>query len=154
MIKEIVRNPHPSLRKKSEPVKDFSDPRVKSVIQDIEDTLKAREDALGLAAPQIGVNLRIFGLDINGKIMIFINPEITHLSKKNSVYQEGCLSVPNKIGRILRANKAIMKYYDTKGRRHKIKAKGIIAEAFQHEVDHLNGILYIDKAQEIKEIET
>jgi peptide deformylase len=147
MTKDIVTQPNPILRKKSQEIKDFRAPEVKKTIQDLKDSLKDCQEGLGLAAPQIGVNLRIFALDWEGEIKIFINPKITHLSKKKSLLTEGCLSVPNKIGKIARANKVIMKYYDEEGKKHKMTAKGLLAQAFQHETDHLDGILYIDKAE-------
>ena len=147
MTKEILTKPNLILRKKSQKVIDFNARETKKTIQDLKDTLIACKEGLGLAAPQIGINLRIFALDIKNEILIFINPEITHFSSKKSLEEEGCLSVPGITGKIKRANKVVMKYYDENGKKHKIKAKGIIAQAFQHEIDHLNGILYIDKIE-------
>lgn len=145
MIKKILTDPNKVLRKKSLSVTKFNDPKVQKTIQDLKDTLRATKEGLGLAAPQIGANLRIFVLDVEGSTHIFINPEITNFSKKVSPEQEGCLSVPRKSSPIKRSIKIIMKYYDEEGIKHKIKVKGILAQAFQHEIDHLNGILYIDK---------
>jgi len=144
MIKEILTEPNQILRKKSQKIVDFNSYETKKLIQDLKDTLVACKEGLGLAAPQIGINLRIFALNIKNEILIFINPEITHFSTKESLEEEGCLSVPGVAGKINRANKVVMKYYDENCKKHKIKAKGIIAQAFQHEIDHLNGILYID----------
>ncbi len=147
MIKEILTEPNPILRKKSQKVIDFNARKTKKIIQDLKDTLIACKEGLGLAAPQIGINLRIFALNVKNEILIFINPEITHFSIKESLEEEGCLSVPGAIGKVKRVSKVVMKYYDENGKKHKIKAKGIIAQAFQHEIDHLNGILYIDKIE-------
>ncbi len=148
MIKEIVTEPNSILRKKSRKIIDFKDYKTKKIIQDLKDTLIDCKEGLGLAAPQIGINLRVFALNIKNEILIFVNPEITHFSTKESPEKEGCLSVPGIAGKVDRANKVVMKYYDESGKKHKIKAKGIIAQAFQHEIDHLNGILYIDKMKQ------
>jgi len=148
MIRPIVTEPNKILRQVSKPVDDFSSTEIKKVIKDLKDTLEATKEGLGLAAPQIGINLRIFALNLNNEIRVFINPEITHFSKKTTPEQEGCLSVPGRAGLVERFKKVVMKYYDENGVKHKIKAKGLIAQAFQHEIDHLNGTLYIDKLKE------
>lgn len=126
-------------------VLNFKSQETKQVIQDLKDTLKACQEGLGLAAPQIGTNLRIFVLESEEKIAVFINPKITRFSRKTTLHNEGCLSVPGRTDEIARASKVILKYYDEDGKKHKIKAAGLLAEAFQHEIDHLDGILYIDK---------
>lgn len=152
MIKQILTHPHPLLRKKAKKVDDFSAPEIKRTIANLKETLQATKEGLGLAAPQIGESWRIFVLDWEGELKIFINPEITHFSQRKALLEEGCLSVPGKIGYVERSTKVVLKAQDQEGKRIKIKAKGLLAQAFQHEIDHLEGILYIDKAQEIKEI--
>ncbi len=149
MIKTILTNPNPVLRKTSQAVSNFEEKKVQETIQDLKETLRASKEGLGLAAPQIGVNLRIFALDVDDALSIFINPKITHFSSKTKLYDEGCLSVPGVWGKVKRSVKVVMKYYDEKGKKHKIKAKGLIAQAFQHEIDHLDGILFIDKMENI-----
>jgi len=145
MIKNILREPNKILRTKSEAVIDFESQETKQMIKDLIDTLLVTKEGLGLAAPQIGKNLRIFVLNMKGEIKIFINPEITHFSNKKSLFNEGCLSVPGEFDEMERSSKVVMKYYDETGKKHKTTVKGLIAQAFQHEIDHLNGILYVDK---------
>lgn len=147
MKKQILTLPHQALRKKSRPVSNFLATEIKKTIKDLCDTLEATKEGLGLAAPQIGKNLRIFALELNGQIKIFINPTITHFSPKKNLLEEGCLSVPGKSGLVMRSHKVVLKYYDESGKKHKLTAKGLLAQAFQHELDHLNGELYVDKAE-------
>lgn len=145
MIKSILREPNKILRTRSEAVIDFESQKIKQTTKDLIDTLLVTKEGLGLAAPQIGVNLRIFVLNIKGEIKVFINPEVTHFSNKKSLFNEGCLSVPGEFDEMERSSKVVMKYYDETGKKHKTTVKGLIAQAFQHEIDHLNGILYVDK---------
>jgi peptide deformylase len=150
MIKSILREPNKILRTRSEVVVDFEYQETKQAIKDLIDTLLVTKEGLGLAAPQIGVNLRIFVLNIKGEFKVFINPEITHFSNKKTLFNEGCLSVMKQFDEIQRSSKVVMKYYDEIGKKHKTTVKGLIAQAFQHEIDHLNGILYIDKIKNLK----
>jgi peptide deformylase len=120
-----------------------------------------------LAAPQIAVPLRIFviagkaflydgGEEISGKAvppdMVFINPEIVKLSKKTNILPEGCLSVRWLYGKTVRAEKAKVRAYDEHGKRFEYGGSGLIAQIFQHETDHLNGILFTDHAVDIKDM--
>lgn len=145
MIKSILREPNEILRNQSCVVVNFESSETKETIKDLRDTLLVTKEGLGLAAPQIGINLRIFVLNMKGEFKVFINPEITHFSNKKSIFNEGCLSVMKQFDEIQRSSKVVMKYYDEAGKKHKTTVKGLIAQAFQHEIDHLNGILYIDK---------
>jgi len=104
---------------------------------------------LGLAAPQVGKSLRLFTADVEDKVYVFINPEIKDLSKDKSSFEEGCLSVQKIWGSVIRPKKLTIKALDENGKPVKIRAKGLLARVIQHEVDHVNGALFIDKAEEL-----
>lgn len=134
------------LRAKSEKVGDVGSD-VLGLIKNMKETLAASEHGIGLAAPQVGKNLRIFVIDEevaqDGKT-VFINPEITKVSKKKAVLEEGCLSIPDQWHELERAEKATIKAVDDEGKKFKLRAKGLLARLVVHEVDHLNGILFVD----------
>ena len=113
------------------------------------------ENGIGLAAIQIGVAKRVIVLDISKKEeiknpMFFINPEITEKSENNSTYEEGCLSVPGQFAEINRPEKCHVKYLDYYGQPKEMKAEGMLATCIQHEMDHLEGILFIDYLSKLK----
>jgi len=108
-----------------------------------------RADGIGLAANQIGVPLRLFVAKVDNKFYAILNPEIVKGSKEKSLLEEGCLSLPTIFGPVERQDKVTLRGLDPYGRKLLIRAKGLLARVFQHEVDHLNGILFIDKAKEI-----
>lgn len=116
---------------------------------------------IGLAAPQIGVNAQVFvaqlpsedGRGYYGKFYAIFNPKIESISKKMISDQEGCLSVPGHYGTVQRADKITVSGYDKNNRPVKIKAEGFLARIFQHEIDHLGGILFIDKSKDVKKFE-
>lgn len=137
---------NPALRKKSAPVGKIT-PEILDLIKEMKEALKGAENGVGLAAPQVGVNIRLFViLDDLAKdgYSVFINPEITQISKKKIIEEEGCLSLPGRWNELPRADKVTIKATDEKGNKFKIRAKGILARLMLHEVDHLNGILFID----------
>lgn len=101
---------------------------------------------LGLSANQIGLDMRLFIAKINGKQYAIFNPEITKFSKEKLIMEEGCLSVPEMYGSVERPEKITLEGYDANGKKIKLKAWGLLARVCQHETDHLNGILFIDKA--------
>jgi peptide deformylase len=138
-----------TLRQKSLPVKKI-DAEVRSFISQMQDIMK-QNDGIGLAAIQIGNPLRIVVCEVNDKMYSFINPEITKLSSKTSVLEEGCLSLPNFYGEVERPEKIIVKATNLEGKKIKLKAFGLLARVLQHEIDHLNGILFIDKARNVIE---
>jgi len=110
-------------------------------------------NGVGLAAPQINVSLRVIICEIDNKFYAFINPEIIKSSKETSSFEEGCLSLPNIYGEVIRPEKIILKAIDSDGKKIKLKAFGLLARVIQHEIDHLDGILFIDKARNVtKEI--
>lgn len=149
MIRKIVKADEASLRKTSEPVKKV-DKRIKNLIKDLKETLVAQKDpdGVGLAAPQIGKNLRMFVMRDKKKIKTVINPEIISISKKKSgksSVMEGCLSIPHYYGPLTRASKLKLKYINEKGEKVTEKFAGFPAQIVQHEIDHLNGKLFTDK---------
>ncbi len=146
-IRNIVQVGDDVLRKKSFEVTDFGSKTIE-LLDDMKETVKKAQGA-GLAAVQVGVLRRIFVVDVEEGYFEFINPEI--ISSSGEQYGiEGCLSVKNKDGYVKRPEKITVKYQDRKGKFHKLTAEGFFAKAICHENDHLNGILYIDKADNIR----
>ena len=145
----IITYPSSLLRKKSKKIKKFNEPEIKILSEELLGILK-KENGLGLAAPQVGQHLKMIAINTKQDDQIFINPKITFKSFfRNEIAEEGCLSLPNIFGLVKRAKKVKVKYYNLEGKKIKIKAEGLLARVFQHEIDHLNGILFIDKAKEI-----
>ena len=152
-IRKILTIPDPVLRQKSLAVKKI-DKDIKNLMDDM---IKTMYDApgIGLAAIQIGVPKRVVVMDLSKdsdkkEPMYFINPEITWKSNVNSTYEEGCLSIPNQFAKIERPDKCHVKYLDYNGEEKEIKAEGLLSTCIQHEVDHLNGILFIDYLSKLK----
>lgn len=139
------------LRKKSKVV-EVVDERTKQLIEDMYETLKASEDGIGLAAPQVGVLKRIIVIDIsedkNKEIYKLINPVIVK-SKGEQVCREGCLSVPGVLGDVVRPKEVVVEALNENGQKVKIKAQDLLAIVLCHEIDHLDGILFTDKATEL-----
>ena len=113
-------------------------------------------NGIGLSANQIGLPYRIFVAQVpdkNGKIKFYaiFNPEIIQISKETDIMEEGCLSIPDKFGYVERPSKLTISGYNMQGKKIKIKAWGLLARVFQHEIDHLDGKLFIDKATKISE---
>ena len=170
MIRAIVTKDTPVLRKVAEeiPPKNIGASGVQQVVRDMKDTLTDCEDGLALAAPQIGESLRIFVVSgrffppksdgdreqsaTPGPDMVFINPVITKTSAKRKPMEEGCLSVRWLYGDIGRFEKATVSAYDEHGKKFTRGASGLLAQVFQHETDHLNGVLFIDAAENVHEI--
>ena len=103
------------------------------------------ENGVGLAAPQIGVPLRLAVAEVNNKVYYWINPEITSLSQEKIVSEEGCLSLPGEFFPILRSETVTLKYINEKGIPKRLRATGFLATVVQHEVDHLDGVLIINR---------
>jgi peptide deformylase len=104
-----------------------------------------KENGIGLAAPQIGLSLRLAVAEVEDKIYYLINPEITSFSQEKIVFEEGCLSLPNEFFPIIRSEEVTLRYQDEKGLPKKLRAKGLLAIVIQHEVDHLEGMLIINR---------
>lgn len=182
MVK-IVQKEDPVLRDVADPInpKDFASPRLKKILSDMATALEKEEDGVAIAAPQIGVALRIFLVshrafeykdeDENNHIaqeidggetqynektvhanMVFINPTITKLSRKKRWVPEGCLSVRWLYGEVLRSEKATVRAFDEEGKAFTYGGSGLLAQIFQHEADHLNGALFIDSARNVEKI--
>lgn len=144
-LPNILTVPNPILRQKSAEVEKF-DQDLKKLVTDLTDLLKLQIDpiGLGLSAPQIGVLKRIFVVRAPVRIKPFVNPKITRYSKKRTRYIEGCLSIPLFFGHILRPADIDIEAYDPTGKKFIATYKGLVSRAIQHELDHLNGILFID----------
>ena len=152
-LREILIEPNEILRQKSLFVEKV-DADLQKLMNDMLETMYAAP-GIGLAAIQIGVPKRIIVLDIAKKDepknpIFFINPEIIEKSKKNSTYEEGCLSVPGQFAEIDRPEKCHIRYLDYHGEPKEIKAVGMLATCIQHEMDHLEGILFIDYLSKLK----
>lgn len=143
-IRKVLTEEDETLRKKSKPVVDFDD-RLHVLLDDMAETMRKYEGA-GLAAVQIGVLKRMFVMDTGHGLRECINPSILKQEGINKVKVEGCLSVPGKCGYVERPDKVWVEYYDRNGQKQSKKFTGFEAKCFCHESDHLDGILYIDKA--------
>lgn len=144
---------------KEVPVEDIESPEIQQIVEDMFDTLRSISDGVGLAAPQIGISKRIFV--ISPKVfadspesaqLVFINPEIVKKSKDKKLMEEGCLSVRWWYGKTRRASRATIRAYDQTGQEFEMEGTGLLAQIFQHEVEHLDGVLFSDKAVEMKEM--
>lgn len=148
-VRFVVQTGEPVLRQKSEPVKNFNK-ELWALLDDMKQTVRAEQGA-GLAAPQIGVPLRVVVIDVEEGFFELVNPVIIS-TKGEQTGPEGCLSVKGKQGTVTRPNKVKAEYRDRNGKKHKLTADGFFARAVCHELDHLDGILYIDKAIEVYDI--
>ena len=152
-LREILTEPNAILREKSLNV-DMVDKDLQKLMDDMLETMYAAP-GIGLAAIQIGIPKRVIILDIDQKEgkknpMFFVNPEIIEKSENSSTYEEGCLSVPGQFAEITRPEKCFVKYLDYYGQKKEIKAEGMLATCIQHEIDHLEGILFIDYLSKLK----
>ena len=150
MIREIVQIGDEVLRRKCEPVTRF-DGELCKLLDDIKETLRDARGA-GLAAPQIGVPVRVAAVDVDEGYFEFVNPVFVW-QKGEQVVAEGCLSVRGKSGIVARPDKVKIIFYDRKGDRYSLVARGFFARAICHEFDHLDGIIYTDKARDVRDEE-
>ena len=152
-LRKILTEPNKILRQKSLKVEKVDDD-LRKLMDDMLETMYAAP-GIGLAAIQVGVPKRVIVLDIAPKDspknpMFFVNPEIIKKSETNSTYEEGCLSVPGQFAEIDRPDKCNLKYLDYFGQSKEILAEGMLATCIQHEMDHLEGILFIDYLSKLK----
>ena len=152
-LRKILTEPNKILRQKSIPVEGV-DKDMQKLMDDMLETMYAAP-GIGLAAIQVGVPKRIIVLDIQQKEgqknpLFFVNPEIIEKSKKLTTYEEGCLSVPGQFAEIDRPDQCHIKYLDYEGNKKEMKAEGMLATCIQHEMDHLEGILFIDYLSKLK----
>jgi len=145
----LIGENNKTLKQKSLPVKHI-DAGVRSLIEQMKEVMR-QNNGVGLAAIQIGEPTRIIICEIDDKSYTFINPEIIKSFPETSVMEEGCLSLPNIYGEVERPKKIILKAINFNGKKIKMKAFGLLSRVIQHELDHLDGILFIDKAKNIKE---
>ena len=145
----VVQTGEPVLREKSVEVKSFNS-ELASLLDDLKETVRA-ESGAGLAAPQIGINKRVVVVDVDEGFFELVNPVIVS-TKGEQTGPEGCLSVKGKQGTVTRPYKVKAEYRDRNGKKHKLTAEGFFARAVCHELDHLDGILYTDKASEIYDL--
>tara|TARA_Y100000591_G_scaffold332511_2_gene370113 strand:+ start:708 stop:1232 length:525 start_codon:yes stop_codon:yes gene_type:complete len=153
VTKKILTEPDPILRKKSEDLEKVDDELRKLMDEMLQTMYKA--PGIGLAAVQIGILKKIIVIDISRdnekKNPIFlINPKITFRSKNKSIYEEGCLSLPGYFAEVERPAECNIEYLDYYGKKKELKAKGLLSTCAQHEIDHLNGILFIDYLSKLK----
>jgi peptide deformylase len=162
MLRPIITPENPILRRKAHAIKDFQDPALQKLIDDMVETMR-EAPGVGLAAPQVAVSQRLAVIEYapgsedlpedaeppEPKLYIILNPEITTKSEEMVEGAEGCLSIPGYAGNVLRHKAITIKALNRKGRPIKIKAEGWLARIFQHEIDHLDGVLFIDKATKV-----
>lgn len=149
-IRKIIYLPDPRLRKVSTPVHTF-DEKLHALIDDMFETMYEAK-GVGLAAPQIGINIRLSVVDVLGdksQQLVLANPEII-ASEGQIEYQEGCLSVPSVYDTVHRAEKVTLRAQDKFGHFFEMNAEGLLGECFQHEIDHLNGKLFVDLLSPLK----
>lgn len=149
-ILDILKLPDPRLKQVSDPVETF-DQTLRDFLADLEETRLAGPGAVGIAAPQVGHFRRIVILDLSGRPktpnhghLVLINPEITHW-EGFAMGREGCLSVPDYTGNVIRATQIRLKAQDADGVEHQYEMEGFEARAVQHELDHLDGLLFVDR---------
>ncbi len=151
----IVTAPDPVLKKKAEQVPEVNDD-IKALLSDMAETMYAAK-GIGLAAPQVGVSLRVIVVDVDqddrgaeGKLYKMVNPEIIWSSDEIKSYQEGCLSLPDQYEDVERPAEVTLKYLDETGKKEEMKVSGLLGICIQHEIDHLNGTLFVDHLGSVK----
>ncbi|SDO40233.1 peptide deformylase [Phyllobacterium sp. OV277] len=152
-IKPLVILPDPLLRQVSQPVTRF-DADLRKFSQDMLDTMYDAP-GIGLAAIQVAEPLRMLVIDLAKEDepkapQVFINPEVVSSSTERNIYEEGCLSIPDYYAEVERPAKVRVAYFDIEGKKHEIDADGLLATCLQHEIDHLNGVLFIDYISRLK----
>ena len=156
-VKEILTYPDPRLKTVCTPVAELDDD-VQSLIQDLIDTMVAAGHSVGVAAPQIGDCRRVVVVDVshsklgkenNHGLMVMVNPEILEREGCETM-REGCMSVPDFTGNVTRAQNILVQFTDREGRDQAIRADGFEAVAIQHEIDHLDGMLFLDRVSNLK----
>ena len=161
-IRTIVTLPEPVLRRKARPVTDF-DKNLQTLIDDMIETMRDAP-GVGLAAPQVGVSERVIvveyaepqegeegeePVEVEPKLYVMVNPEIVKASPETVVGVEGCLSIPMLVGEVERAHEIRIKGFNRRGQPMKLKVDGWLARIFQHEIDHINGVVFTDHATKV-----
>jgi peptide deformylase len=161
-VKPILQGNEPVLRQKARKARDFG-PSLQELIEDLVETMRAAP-GMGLAAPQIGVPLRVAVIELpraedeeenqdpyRGKLIVICNPEVVKTWGEEEG-QEGCLSLPEYVGEVKRASRVTVKARDRRGREMRLRAEGLMARVLQHEIDHLNGRLFIDRVESLEKL--
>ena len=152
-VLKILTIPDPRLKYKSINVENF-DKNLEKIINDMFDTLNASGNGIGLAAPQVNIHQRIIVMDLRedekSNQQIFINPKIIKFSSEKNINEEGCLSIPEFYAEVERPSKIEVEWFDSKGKKLKKEMTGLLSICMQHEIDHLNGILFIDHISKLK----
>ncbi|HTX55613.1 MAG TPA: peptide deformylase [Candidatus Acidoferrales bacterium] len=152
-IREIITDGHPTLRKVAKKVdpKEIADPLFQQLIDDMFETMY-HAPGVGLAAPQVNVSKRLFVIDVQDDThapAVVINPKI-EVAEQEVELTEGCLSVPGYVGEITRFQHLAVTGLDRNGEKIRLEGEGLFAQCLQHEIDHLNGVLYVDKAKDVR----
>jgi peptide deformylase len=158
-LREIVTIPQPVLRRKAHKVTDFG-PELQQLIDDMVETMR-EAPGVGLAAPQVNVPLRVIVVEFGDeddetvppRLYTFVNPQITRFSEEIKTGTEGCLSIPGLVGDVDRPIEVTIKGLNRFGKPAKLKASGWLARIFQHEVDHLEGVLFTDRATQVRKLQ-
>jgi peptide deformylase len=158
-VREIVTIPDDVLRRKAHKIKTFDDDLL-TLIDDMVETMRVAP-GVGLAAPQVGISQRVIVVEFGDeedeeappKLYMLVNPEVIRFSNEKVVGLEGCLSIPGFVGYVERSETVTVKGQNRYGQPQRIKAKGWLARIFQHEIDHVNGILYVDRTDDVYRLE-
>jgi peptide deformylase len=156
--REIITIGHPTLRRKARKVTKFG-PELKQLIDDMTETMRVAP-GVGLAAPQVNIAERVIVVelpadeeeDIPAEYYAFVNPEIVKTSREVEDGQEGCLSIPGYVGEVPRHTMVVVRGQDARGKPQRVRAKDYLARVFQHEIDHLDGVLFIDRVEDPSKI--
>jgi peptide deformylase len=158
-MSDIIQEPHATLRAiaKEVPLTTLSSPKIKKIVEEMKNALGSQDDGVAIAAPQINHPLCIFvvskkAIAKSTDDIVFINPKIIRLGKKKEDMSEGCLSVRWKYGMVRRSVTATIKAFNMEGNEFVMSGKGLLAQIFQHETDHLKGVLFIDKATNVEDL--
>jgi len=151
-VLSILRYPDPRLHRVAEPVREVDD-RIRQLVRDMAETMYAAP-GIGLAATQVDVHLRVLVIDVSearDQLRVFINPEIVARSDDSKVYEEGCLSVPGIYDEVERPDRVTVRALDENGRPFTLEADGLLAVCVQHEIDHLNGRVFVQYLSRLKQ---
>lgn len=142
-VLDIREFPDPVLKRKAKRIRNI-DGSIQKLIGDMIETVRSVPGRVGLAAPQVGVSLRVIVIELpEEEGIVLVNPEIVKKTGERSI-DEGCLSIPGYVGQVKRAESITVKGRNRNGKAIRIKADGLLAQALEHEIDHVNGVLYID----------
>lgn len=139
---ELVKQEHPALRQIAQPISEVDD-NLRKLVKEMAE-LMYKSEGVGLAAPQVGIAKRLAVVDVGEGLLVLINPEIIYQEGKE-IASEGCLTVPGIYGKVERAEKVVVKALNEQGEEYRVAGAGLLARALQHEIDHLDGVLFLDK---------